>query len=73
MFLHGGAFQVGSCEAALYGPQVTFDSLLMSLLGTPQVTFHPLPMSLLGTAGSPRCPGRSELQIGSSGLVISWI
>ena len=55
VFLHGGAFQVGSSEAALYGPQVTFEVL---------------PLSLLGTAGSLRCPSRSELQIGSLWLVI---
>lgn len=27
VFLHGGAFQVGSCEAALYGPQVNCKAL----------------------------------------------
>jgi carboxylesterase type B len=25
VFLHGGAFVVGSCEAMLYGPQVLLD------------------------------------------------
>ena len=55
MFLHGGAFQVGSCEAALYGPQVTFEVL---------------PLSLLGSAGSLRCPSWSQLQIGSPWLVV---
>ena len=55
MFLHGGAFQVGSCEAALYGPQVTCEVL---------------PLSLLGSAGSLRCPSWSQLQIGSPWLVI---
>ena len=51
-------FQVGSCEAALYGPQVTFGVL---------------PLSLLGSAGSPCSPSWSQLQIGSIWLVIPWL
>ena len=52
VFLHGGAFQVGSCESALYGPQVLGGS------------HHSCP----GLAGQRLGPGGGELPPGSSGL-----
>ena len=43
VFLHGGAFVVGSCESALYGPQVLLDRDLV-LVGVnyrcEQLTWH---------------------------------
>ena len=52
VFLHGGAFQVGSCESALYGPQV------------PGSSGHSFP----GLAGQGCGSGWGELPPGSSGL-----
>ena len=57
VFLHGGAFVIGSCESALYGPQVLSSS-----------TYN-----FLGSVGPRRGSGWSELPPGTSGLAQSGL